>query len=151
MFYWKKIKILKRVFKVEYKYVKPNTSGVYILYNDITLDFYIGSSSDINVRLSHHFGDLLNKKHICYRLQENYNNYSYDDFLFNYIELDNKELYINIEKYLLKKHHNNPKLLNTSTLNNNWINDRNLDLKNKHKQKMSNIASNRVGEKKSFL
>lgn len=137
--------------KGQYKYVEPNTIGVYFIYHDETKEFYVGSSNDINTRISHHFGSLKRNSHDCYRLQKLYNSSEYSDFSFNYIKCETLDYARKLELEILHENHNNDKLLNTSTLNNNWINDRNCHLKKSMSEKLSQISKKRIGELNPFF
>ena len=55
--------------------------GVYMIKNKITNDFYIGSSVDIEGRLSTHFGRDA-RHYINHPLYQAINNYDFEDFEF---------------------------------------------------------------------
>lgn len=56
--------------------------GVYKIKNVITGEFYIGSTEDLSRRLLSHKLLLKNNKHTNYKLQESYNKYGKDCFVF---------------------------------------------------------------------
>lgn len=135
----------------EYKYCDNAISGVYIIINDITKEFYIGSSINVNIRISHHFGQLKRNVHNCERLQENYNKYSYDDYSFYILyRSEDKEHIRHKEQELLDDNYDNPLLLNTTTKNNNWVDERNGKKVKLYKEKLSDYAKTRTGSKNPF-
>ena len=60
-------------------------SGVYVLENATRQRYYIGSSKNINARLSQHFSKLRNNKHEIAEMQNDYNN---GDVFKSHIEKD---------------------------------------------------------------
>lgn len=85
-------------------------SGIYIIKNIINNKCYIGSTSHINQRKKEHFSRLYNQTHHNIHLQNSYNKYGKDAFIFEIIEvvdyknggkltlLDREQYYINILK-----------------------------------------------------
>lgn len=79
-------------------------TGIYYIRNKINDKMYIGQSTNIDARWSHHKTDLRNNNHHNHHLQYAWNKYGEDNFEFNVIqecnidELDNKEMYY-IKKY----------------------------------------------------
>lgn len=132
-----------------YKYA-PHISGVYIIKHIPTGYFYVGNSSNIGRRLSHHFGKLNRNVHECFRLQELYNNNKYEDFKFKYTIIDNKDERIKLEQYLLNEETYSDKMLNTVTVNNTWVNERNHAMVETYKNTLSEIASQKTGELNPF-
>ncbi len=63
---------------------------------------YIGSSINIYYRLKRHISDLRRKKHANRYMQNTYNKYNELDFLFEIVELCNKEILIDRESYYIK-------------------------------------------------
>ena len=110
--------------EINYKFCKSGTQGVYKIYHDVSGHFYIGKSSDIGRRISHHFGYLNRGVHACYRMQELYNKSNYEDFSFDIIIVEDKKDRDNLELTLLDKYKTSPLLLNTLVTNNPWDGDR---------------------------
>lgn len=132
-----------------YKFCEKGVSGVYIIMNDKTGEFYIGSSIDINRRMSHHFGSLKNNNNNCQRLQDNFNTFSYEDFSF-YVLYKGEESFIREKELeLLHDNYDNPLLLNTA-IDNNWVDIRNEMKVINYKKKLSQHASMRTKDKNSF-
>lgn len=78
-------------------------SGIYIIYNLIKGNFYIGSAINLNKRKNLHFSDLNLNKHTNIKLQNSYNKYGRNNFIFEAIEtvqsedlLAFEQLYLNI-------------------------------------------------------
>lgn len=85
---------------VEYG-LKKNNSGVYMIKNIINGKVYIGSASNLIIRLSHHLHDLKNNKHHSLHLQRAWNkNDNY--FIFGVLEfIEDKTLLVSTEqKYI---------------------------------------------------
>ncbi|MCX6304918.1 MAG: hypothetical protein NT040_08115 [Bacteroidetes bacterium] len=63
-------------------------AGVYLVVNNITLDFYIGESQNISFRRLTHLGELADpvKSHHRYLMQEHYNKYGAGSFDFYVLE-----------------------------------------------------------------
>jgi len=75
--------------------------GIYKIINNITKDFYIGSSNNIKSRWRLHKHDLRKNKHHSIILQRSWNKYKENNFEFIVIEECTKENLISIEqKYL---------------------------------------------------
>ena len=55
---------------------------VYIIYNTISNGIYIGKTSNYSQRISRHKTQLKSNKHINKKLQEDYNKYGVDTFIF---------------------------------------------------------------------
>ncbi len=70
--------------------MRSKISGIYFIRNKINNHFYIGSSIDINKRISVHKRDLFKKKHHSPILQRVYNKYGLNNLIF--------EIFINCEK-----------------------------------------------------
>lgn len=58
---------------------------IYVIKNKITGQKYIGSTAHIKQRFSKHKSDLVNNKHHNKLLQDSWNNYGEDNFLFEII------------------------------------------------------------------
>lgn len=63
-----------------------NYSGIYIIVNNKTYDFYIGESQNMNFRRKTHLGDLLDNSHHSKLMQEHFNKYGKDVFDFFILE-----------------------------------------------------------------
>lgn len=76
------------------------SSGVYRIINNANNKVYIGSSINLNQRKSQHFYALRNNIHRNINLQNDYNKFEINDFVFEILEftIDLKEL-INREQY----------------------------------------------------
>lgn len=134
-----------------YKYCPNHISGVYIIINDITKHFYIGSSINVNRRLSHQFGCLKRGVNPCDRLQENFDQYGYENFSFYILYKHDSESFIRKkEMELLVDNHENDLLLNTTTENNTWVHDRNRLKVSSYKKKISELGKTRIGKANSF-
>lgn len=77
------------------------TSGIYKIVNIITNDCYIGSSVNINKRKNQHFNLLKHKEHHSIYLQNAYNKYGKDNFIFNILELCEKDKCIEREQWFI--------------------------------------------------
>lgn len=73
--------------------------GVYCIKNKINSKLYIGSSNNIDVRISTHFRNLKENKHHNQVLQNSYNKYGKHNFTYEILEIVNDE--INKEELLL--------------------------------------------------
>lgn len=76
-------------------------SGVYIIKNLINGNFYIGSSCDIKKRWNSHKSGLRNNKHVNKHLQNAWNKYGEENFIFEIIEECLPEFCIKREQYYL--------------------------------------------------
>lgn len=132
-----------------FKYA-PSVGAVYIIYHDITGHYYIGQTSDIGRRLSHHFGSLARGTHECYRLQEVYNKSNYADFSFEYEEISDSEQRKLREDTLLKSAQSDPLLMNTADYKGTFVSERNAELTAQWKEKLSIMASTRTGDANPF-
>jgi group I intron endonuclease len=75
--------------------------GIYSIKNKISGKIYIRSSINIEKRFIRHKNDLLNNKHKNTHLQREYNKYGLDSFIFEIVEISNKEdLRLIEQKYL---------------------------------------------------
>lgn len=83
-------------------YMTTNNCGIYIIKNIITNMVYIGSSKQISIRKNQHFSMLKNNKHYNKRLQNAWNKYGEENFIFNIVENveETKELSNIEQKYL---------------------------------------------------
>ena len=133
-----------------YKYA-PSVKGVYVIYHDITEQFYIGQTNDIGRRLSHHFGDLNRNIHHCERLQKVFNENNYDYFSFSYKQIDDDKERKRFEQEAINKFSSSEKFLNTTLEDETWINEKNTDKVIDWKAKLSKKASKRTGDKNPFF
>lgn len=76
-------------------------SGIYVIFNNITKKFYIGSSYNIKNRLYCHFFKLKNNKHPNIHLQRSYNKHDKSVWSIGIIEFCEKEKCIEREQYYL--------------------------------------------------
>jgi len=53
--------------------MEPNGTGIYVIINEKTQGFYIGSSVDIGRRHAEHIKSLRSNSHHCYLLQNDFN------------------------------------------------------------------------------
>lgn len=61
-------------------------SGIYKIINIVTNDFYIGSTKNLYKRKHQHFSKLNKNKHVNQHLQNSYNKYGKENFVFEIIE-----------------------------------------------------------------
>lgn len=72
-----------------------NVSGVYFIRCNITNKEYIGSSKNIQLRITKHFNELFNHIHSNKSLQKDFDEYGYNEFVFDVYEIcKDKELLI---------------------------------------------------------
>lgn len=82
-----------------YKIIKL---GIYKILNLITNDFYIGSAINLDMRKHRHFSQLKLNNHPNKHLQNAYNKYGIENFVFEILEtIENKENLIRREQYYL--------------------------------------------------
>ena len=75
-------------------------SGIYSITNKINNKIYIGSSKDVYGRWVQHENELSKNKHHNFHLQNAWNKYGKECFLFEIVELcDEKDLFINEQKW----------------------------------------------------
>ena len=80
-----------------------SNSGIYSIKNTINGKIYIGSSKEVNERLSTHKRELLLNKHVNEHLQSAYNKYGEDAFKFEVVcECDELNL-LEMEDYYIKE------------------------------------------------
>ena len=78
-----------------------NSSGIYVILNTVTNKVYIGSSVNLIRRRSSHFRDLRKNRHINDILQNSWNKYGEQNFVFIIIEhCDKTQLRTIEQKYL---------------------------------------------------
>jgi len=86
-----------------YKNMEIN-QGIYQIINIVNKQKYIGSSSNIEIRKKTHFKELQNNCHRNKHLQNSYNKYGKDKFIFEILEINNNltrdELY-ELEQYYI--------------------------------------------------
>lgn len=74
-------------------------SGIYYILNIGANKIYVGSSSDVNKRKNEHFTTLRNNKHPNSYLQQAYNKYGEDKFIFGILQIIDVELLIEKEQH----------------------------------------------------
>ena len=124
--------------------------GVYIIKHMPTGSFYVGNTTEIGRRLSHHFGNLQSNRHDCSRLQELYNRSDYLDFAFKYTMIVDKDERFDLEEDILAKNIDNPLILNTVVNGRTWIHKKNENIVGPYREKLSEWASSRTGDKNPF-
>lgn len=72
--------------------IYANKSGIYGIKCKITNKVYIGSSKDLQKRFSKHFSELYLNRHANKRMQEDFNQYGYDNFELIVYEYTNENL-----------------------------------------------------------
>jgi group I intron endonuclease len=84
--------------------------GVYYIRCIVNNYYYIGSSNDIDKRITQHKCLLRTNKHICKQLQDDYNKHGKESFVFDVIKLCDsiniKETETDILKNSIFKHYN---------------------------------------------
>lgn len=83
--------------------------GIYIIKNIVTNKVYIGSSTNISVRISSHKNSLKRNKHVNFHLQSSYNKYGIENFLYEIIEYCNEIWLLKKEEYYIKFFKSNDK------------------------------------------
>lgn len=79
------------------------TSGVYQIRNIVNNKIYIGSSNDLRIRFISHKSLLKNNRHFNIYLQNAYNKYGKDNFIFEIIAVCPVEYIIKLEQWFLDK------------------------------------------------
>lgn len=94
------------VYLYKYKNMEIN-QGIYQIVNIVNKQKYIGSSLNIENRKKNHFKTLKNNCHVNKYLQNSYNKYGGDKFIFEILEINNNltrnELY-ELEQYYIDLH-----------------------------------------------
>lgn len=104
-----------------------NKSGIYKIKNIINNKFYIGSTRDFKKRFNEHNKNLKKNKGAPY-IQNEYNKYQTDSFIFEIIELTENDKTILIEteqKYLDLYYDNQNNCLNINNLANSRLGSKN--------------------------
>lgn len=81
-----------------------NKSGIYIIYCTTNFGVYVGSTSLFKNRRTTHLYGLRNNQHHCRYLQNAWNKYGEDAFVFQVVELTTKEERFNVEQKYLNLH-----------------------------------------------
>lgn len=76
-------------------------SAIYQIVNITNGNFYIGSTSNIERRKFDHFNDLRKDKHSNLHLQNAYNKYGKENFIFQIVQYLDKDILKNIEQQYL--------------------------------------------------
>lgn len=82
---------------------KEKFIGVYQIKNTVNGKLYIGSSKDINVRWKQHLNELNKNSHVNDHLQNAWNKYGKENFIFSIIELCNENNLREREQYYIDK------------------------------------------------
>lgn len=92
---------------------KSLNSGIYSITNKLTNKFYIGSSTNLHKREISHFSNLRKNNHCNANLQNSYNKYGKDNFVFKVIEFCSTEELEEREQHYLDLYFsgNNPGIL----------------------------------------
>lgn len=79
-------------------------SGIYQIRNTVSEKIYVGSAKDLKARKRTHFSQLRTNQHPNNHLQNSYNKYNNEDFIFEVIEyVDDKEDLLEREQYWMDK------------------------------------------------
>ena len=127
-----------------------NIIGIYYIKCKITNKKYIGSSKNVQSRITKHFSELFNNKHTNKSLQKDFNEYGYDNFEFDVYEIcDENELLVKEkDKQISVGIDNlyNEKISNyymSEELKNKYANvDKSTHKTMEYRQKMSSLKSN---------
>lgn len=135
--------------------MKEKISGIYKITNTINNKFYIGSSNNIKKRWNRHKMDLRNNKHKNTLLQNSYNKYGVDVFLFEIIEIISEyNMLLEREQYYLDKYKSYNKNIgfniNTKSSGGNNIsnNPKKDDIISRISKSMKNVWVNKTDEEK---
>ncbi len=82
-------------------YICIMSSGIYKIINTITNDFYIGSSVQLNIRKKQHFSQLINNIHNNKYLQNSFNKYGLNNFIFEIISICPSEYCLKLEQWFI--------------------------------------------------
>lgn len=77
-------------------------SGIYKIVNKVNGKYYIGSSRNVNKRISEHLSELSNKKHCNKKLQNAYNKYGEEIFKFEIISKCPIQYLLRLEYWFIK-------------------------------------------------
>ena len=80
-----------------------NKSGIYQIRNIINNKIYIGSTKNLNRRRKEHFGLLRLNKHCNTKLQNSFNKYGKENFIFEVVEFCEIEYLTECEQYWIDK------------------------------------------------
>lgn len=84
----------------EWRLVGMNNCGIYKITNTTNGKFYIGSSVDLKKRKRDHFRELRNNIHCNSRLQNSFNKYGEDNFMFVVVEMvSERENLVTLEQH----------------------------------------------------
>lgn len=79
-------------------------SGIYIIKNIVNDRFYLGATSNFDVRKRKHFKLLKDNKHHCLLLQKAFNKYGANSFVFQIIETCDKQILFEKEQSYFDKY-----------------------------------------------
>jgi group I intron endonuclease len=130
-------KVIRKLFKMERKY----DCGVYQIRNLVNDRVYVGQSIHLSARKSHHFSDLKYNKHGNRHLQNAYNLYGKDNFVF--------EIVLYCEDFELTRYENAIKHLHENNCYNIRIcadSNKGLEVSEETRRKLSQSAHQPKGE-----
>lgn len=119
-------------------------SGIYKITNVNNLKFYIGSSKNINKRLSDHFCSLKGNYHCNNKLQNSFNKHGYNNFKTEILATCPPEYLFKLERFIIKSLSPELNLAEVKDINNFKVSDYT-------KNKMSIAASKRKWNKEGRL
>jgi len=99
-------KLIEKIgYQVTYLSLKDlnKKSGVYIILNEVSNKFYIGSSNDLKKRKIFHFTQLRNNNHFNHHLQNAWNKYGEFNFKFYLLEECAENILEKREEFYIKK------------------------------------------------
>jgi group I intron endonuclease len=79
----------------------PSLPGIYKILNKVNNKFYIGSATNLATRRNGHLCLLRQNKHFNKHLQNSYNKYGKDNFIFSVLLIVDKEMLISYEQLLV--------------------------------------------------
>lgn len=130
-----------------------NKSGIYFIKCNVNNMIYIGSSKNIQMRLSKHFGELRKNKHTNSKLQKDYNKYGQNSFEFGVLEYTTNDLLGKENQY--QKSYDINSLYNEditnysrsiSHTNQSYYNSRIAHKTKTYREKMHNLKKNLIGQ-----
>ena len=94
--------------------MKKKRCGVYFIICKANNHFYIGSFINIELRIKRHIRELKNNIHYNKDLQDSFNKYGLNNFIYKFIFIDDRDLAYNIEDFLLQNNKFNKNMMNVS-------------------------------------
>lgn len=80
-----------------------NKSGIYFIFNIVTRNLYVGSTVNFKKRMNRHILELRNSKHCNTHLQNAWNKYGMESFIFIVVEYTSIENLIEREQFWLEQ------------------------------------------------